>query len=48
MDHEGPQKKIIQIDEALVKRLEDEAVAYRIVADGGVDGTPARAAPGDS
>jgi hypothetical protein len=35
-------------DAALVKRLEDDAVMFRVVADGGVDGTPARVAAGGS
>jgi hypothetical protein len=35
------------MDPALVKRLEDDAVAFKILSDGGVDGTPEKAPPGD-
>ncbi|NJD19270.1 MAG: DUF2723 domain-containing protein, partial [Gemmatimonadetes bacterium] len=35
-------------DPAVVKRLEDDAVMFRIVADGGADGTPEKPAAADS
>jgi hypothetical protein len=38
--------RVAGMDAALVKRLEEDAVAFRTVADGGVDGTPETATPG--